>query len=423
VWGERFQPRRVNRPSPTVWPFILDEPTEDQGILVEINRMVPKYLHEEFRQDVCQDVAVAVLTGAALTRELVRDITAAAQRLYRPHYRAVPLDTPVGRDDGPALEECLSEDHPQRSCRPLLEPPGRSYQGLQPIKPDQFDPPRPIGYPRGEHVSTSKLNADQVVAIRYMYRSGKHSQSTLAKLFRVSQATVFSILVGGTWQHVGGPVYKPKKDIDLWKRLVFDQEGSQDSAGTFSSPTNSHVNEVGCNALTVADETSDRSRGKSPGVFKSDLQDLRTVEMAHTSAKQPNPQQAQNREIAAFLTAFCESYKKHRHATYLVRRPKDISMAKLLLATYGAERLALMVDELQRTKDPWIAGTDRGIGILTVKASWLDSRIGARVKDGTVATAVDWFEECKQMHGGACGLSQMRHHNRKLIDAGKAQAS
>ncbi len=33
----------------------------------------------------------------------------------------------------------------------------------------------------------------------------------------------------------------------------------------------------------------------------------------------------------------------------------------------------------------------------------------------------DWFTECKRIHGGECGLSQMRHHHRKQIDAGKAE--
>ena len=42
---------------------------------------------------------------------------------------------------------------------------------------------------------------------------------------------------------------------------------------------------------------------------------------------------------------------------------------------------------------------------------------GADIFDQLVV--VDWFEECKAMHSGACGLSQQVHHTRKIIDAGK----
>jgi hypothetical protein len=36
---------------------------------------------------------------------------------------------------------------------------------------------------------------------------------------------------------------------------------------------------------------------------------------------------------------------------------------------------------------------------------------------------VDWWEECQQIHGGACEGDRMRHHQRKLIDGAKAKAS
>jgi len=32
---------------------------------------------------------------------------------------------------------------------------------------------------------------------------------------------------------------------------------------------------------------------------------------------------------------------------------------------------------------------------------------------------LDWFAECREMHGGACGLSQQVHHTRKILDAGR----
>jgi hypothetical protein len=35
----------------------------------------------------------------------------------------------------------------------------------------------------------------------------------------------------------------------------------------------------------------------------------------------------------------------------------------------------------------------------------------------------DWFAECKVLHNGECGLSQLRHHNRKLNEKQREQAS
>ncbi len=32
------------------------------------------------------------------------------------------------------------------------------------------------------------------------------------------------------------------------------------------------------------------------------------------------------------------------------------------------------------------------------------------------ASVTDWFEECKQIHGGACGLDRFRHYSRKQLE-------
>lgn len=77
--------------------------------------------------------------------------------------------------------------------------------------------------------------------------------------------------------------------------------------------------------------------------------------------------------MRAFLGTFIELYAQHRFgARYLVRRPKDPVLVKQLLTNYTPERLADLARELLTTNEEWIAGTDRGIGILLVKASWLD---------------------------------------------------
>src|SRR5262249_34104390 len=77
--------------------------------------------------------------------------------------------------------------------------------------------------------------------------------------------------------------------------------------------------------------------------------------------------------VHEFLKSFCELYSKHRHgAKYHVRQAKDVPTVRQLLALYGAVELGLMAEELLTTNDPaFINGTDRGIGILSLKASFL----------------------------------------------------
>lgn len=77
--------------------------------------------------------------------------------------------------------------------------------------------------------------------------------------------------------------------------------------------------------------------------------------------------------VGAFLKRFCELYSKHRHgAKYLVNRAKHVPNVRKLLLVYDAARLEKLSVVLLTTDDEWISGTDRGIGILLVKASWLD---------------------------------------------------
>jgi hypothetical protein len=78
-------------------------------------------------------------------------------------------------------------------------------------------------------------------------------------------------------------------------------------------------------------------------------------------------------EIGRFLRTFCELYRKHRHgAKYQVLQTKHVPVVRRLLHTYGHDRLAKLAVVLLTTTDEWVSATDRGIGILSVKASWLD---------------------------------------------------
>jgi hypothetical protein len=84
----------------------------------------------------------------------------------------------------------------------------------------------------------------------------------------------------------------------------------------------------------------------------------------------------ENAQIAKFIGIFCDSYKKHRHgARYFVVKEKHVPLIRALLRTYGLERLEKLALVLLKTSDEWVEATDRGIGILSTKASWLDGRL------------------------------------------------
>lgn len=97
----------------------------------------------------------------------------------------------------------------------------------------------------------------------------------------------------------------------------------------------------------------------------------------------------ENRKIAQFLARFCELYKQHRHgARYFVTREKHVPLLRALLRVYDAERLEKLALVLLKTDDEWIQATDRGIGILSTKASWLDERLASyEAQHGTIKVA------------------------------------
>ena len=93
-----------------------------------------------------------------------------------------------------------------------------------------------------------------------------------------------------------------------------------------------------------------------------------------------NPGTAQdedrNEGVGAFIKRFCEVYARYRNgARYFIKREKHVPLIRALLKTYQPERLEKLAIVLLMTDDDWVQGTDRGIEILSVKASWLDNRL------------------------------------------------
>lgn len=96
----------------------------------------------------------------------------------------------------------------------------------------------------------------------------------------------------------------------------------------------------------------------------------------------------EKKQIGAFIKAFCDLYKQHRHgATYHVQSTKHVPLIRSLLKDYGADRLGKLAKVLLLTEDPWVSDTDRGIGVLSVKAAWLDDRLAeAEAKQRTAVS-------------------------------------
>lgn len=81
-------------------------------------------------------------------------------------------------------------------------------------------------------------------------------------------------------------------------------------------------------------------------------------------------------DVSRFLRRFCELYSKHRFgAKYNVVRQKHIPIIKHLLRVFDLARLEKITVVLLTTDDEWVAKTDRGVGILSTKASWVDGKI------------------------------------------------
>lgn len=57
--------------------------------------------------------------------------------------------------------------------------------------------------PRGERHGMSRLTEESVREIRRIYAAGEAGQVALAKRFNVTQTTVWRVLNGGGWAHVG----------------------------------------------------------------------------------------------------------------------------------------------------------------------------------------------------------------------------
>lgn len=117
--------------------------------------------------------------------------------------------------------------------------------------------------------------------------------------------------------------------------------------------------------------SADAEPAVGDGIDGDEKQDGKT-----RAPKDPDGNIINGKTVRKFSDAFVSLYAERQHgAKYKWRGAKDTKLAIDLLSTYGHDRLLILADGLLQTDDEWISQTDRGIGILAVRASWLDSRI------------------------------------------------
>lgn len=108
AWEEKF-----GEPLPTVpsfWPFAVRQAPDEHTMLQEIDRLT-RGVPEQWRQDVCQDLVVAVLSGEVTLPNLKDAVKEHIGRVFKMHpikYGDVSLDAPIHGDGTRTLAELLA---------------------------------------------------------------------------------------------------------------------------------------------------------------------------------------------------------------------------------------------------------------------------------------------------------------------------
>jgi hypothetical protein len=152
-----------------------------------------------------------------------------------------------------------------------------------------------------------------------------------------------------------------------------------------------------------------RTKSKFPGNFPEIPSEEKRTEQKRTEPKGVD-------ELRARFDRFWDSYPR--------KVGKDAAWGEFKKRTPGDDLTDAMIAAvtLQRASAQW---QKEGGQYIPNPRTWLHQ---GRWEDEPIAaartsrdTGVDWFEECKQIHHGECGLDRMRHHTRKQIEAARRQ--
>jgi uncharacterized protein YdaU (DUF1376 family) len=173
------------------------------------------------------------------------------------------------------------------------------------------------------------------------------------------------------------------------------------------------VNDTQLEVYAEAQAVSQRAstRGKSGAKARS-LSTAQAVLEHQPPSLSPSPKKDQEREIHARFDKWWDGYPK--------KVGKDAAwteFSRLAPDDHLTDTLIAAVSE-QRASAQWLQDNGRYIPHPRTwlhQGRWQD-QLDISPPEPLEVQAVDWFDECKQIHGGACGLDRHRHKLRRQIE-------
>lgn len=104
----------LKEPMPSLYPFISGEPKKEHDLLVAVHNVVPQGLPKQHREDICQDIIVAILEGKLNLENLKDEVPAFIKQAYKQFptkYGPLSIDRPISYDDDRLLRDMLSEEN------------------------------------------------------------------------------------------------------------------------------------------------------------------------------------------------------------------------------------------------------------------------------------------------------------------------
>lgn len=101
-------------PKPAFWPFAVRQAPDEHAMLHQIDALT-RGIPEQWRQDVCQDLVVAVLSGEVSLGNLQDALPEHLRRVFKMHpikYGEVSLDAPIFGDGTRTLHQLIAGSHP-----------------------------------------------------------------------------------------------------------------------------------------------------------------------------------------------------------------------------------------------------------------------------------------------------------------------
>lgn len=95
------------------YPYITTDKNDDTALLIAINSVVPRGLPGNLREDVCQDILVAILEGELPPEDFniaVPKFLKAARKRYSMPWGTLSLDQPLWDDSTRTLGETISDN-------------------------------------------------------------------------------------------------------------------------------------------------------------------------------------------------------------------------------------------------------------------------------------------------------------------------